>query len=126
MPLANADFIDGDLLEFVQLGLAELSLEVLGLDFLDGVPAEQQMVGDILDGYASGEFEGIAFQGVGVVFLGIGKGDLDLAILATSAAPDAWHLEVNVGRLFADGEGLEGAFDAALGPDVLGAAVGAA
>jgi len=84
------------------------------------------MVGNIPNGHASGQFDGVAFQGVGVVLLGIGKGDLDLAMFATSAAPEAWHFEVDVGRLFADGEGPKGAFDAALGPDVMGTAVGAA
>ena len=43
-----------------------------------------------------------------------------------SATPDAWHFEVDVGGLFADGEGAKGAFVAALGPDLLGAAVGTA
>ena len=40
--LADVDFIDGDLLELMQLGLAEFPLEMRGLNLLDGVPADQQ------------------------------------------------------------------------------------
>jgi hypothetical protein len=36
--LADVDFVDGDLLEGVELGLAEPALQVLGLNLLDGVP----------------------------------------------------------------------------------------
>ena len=117
MALADVDFIDGDLLELVQLGLAEAALEVLGLDLLDGVPTDHQMVGDILDGHVPGQFQGIAFEGTGVVLLGVGEGDFDLADLAAVEAANARHLEFDEGGLVADGQRAKGAFDAALGPD---------
>ena len=73
MPLADVDFIDGNLLEFVQLWFAKPTLQVLGLDLLDGVPADLEMVGYVLDGHVLGEFQSIAFEGMGVVFLGAAK-----------------------------------------------------
>jgi len=79
MSLADVDLVDGDLLEFVQLGFAEAAFKVLGLDFLDGVPADLKMVGHVLDGHVSGQFQGIAFKGTGVMFFGVGKADLGLA-----------------------------------------------
>lgn len=68
----------------------------------------------------SGLTPGIA--GAGVVLLGVGEAELDLAGLAAAGTPDARHLEVDGDGLGADGHGAEGALDAPLGPDVLGAA----
>ena len=99
---------------------------MLGLDLLDGVPTNNQMIGHILDGHEAGEFESVAFEGVRVMFFGIGKGDLDLADLAAVEAEDAWHFEVDERGLPADGQGPEVSFDAALGPNLLGAAMGTA
>src|ERR1035438_4069407 len=93
--------------------LAWISLmEVFGLDLLDGVPADDQMIGDILDGHEPGEVESIVREGMGVMFLGIRKGDLDLACLATVEAEDARHGEVDEGGGLADGQGAKVAFDA--------------
>src|SRR3954454_10206478 len=57
MSLADGDFIDGDLFELVQLGFAEAPLQVAGLDVLDGVPTDLEVVGDVLDGHVTGEFQ---------------------------------------------------------------------
>jgi hypothetical protein len=84
------------------------------------------MIGNILDGHEPRQFEGIAFEGAGVMLLGIGETDLDLADLAAGQAQHAWHLELDEGRLLADRQRPESAFDAALGPDILGAAMGTA
>src|SRR5436190_20280676 len=62
--LADVDFIDGDLLELVQLGLAEAAREIPGLDVLDRVPANGQVVGDILNGHEPREFQGVALEGM--------------------------------------------------------------
>src|ERR1700674_941250 len=99
---------------------------MLGLNLLDGVPADDQMVGDILDGHEPREIAGIAFEGAGVMFLGIGKGDLDLANLAAGEAQDARHPEGDEGGLVADGQRPKVALDAALGPNLVGAAMRAA
>src|ERR1700722_7101923 len=99
LPLADVDFIDGDLLELVELGLAEAALQMLGLHLLNGVSTDQQMGGDILDGHVPREFQGITFEGTGVVFLGVGEVDFDLAGLATRGAVDAWQLEFEARRL---------------------------
>jgi hypothetical protein len=54
MPLADGNLVDGDFLELVQLGLAEATLQGVGLDVLDGVPTDLQMLGHVLDGHAAG------------------------------------------------------------------------
>lgn len=126
MALADVDFVDGDLLEVVQLGLAELALEVPGLDVLDDVPANDQMFGNILDGHEMRQFQSIALEGASVMLLGVGESELDLANLAARKAQHARHFELDERRLLADRQRPEGAFDAALGPDVLGAAMRAA
>lgn len=118
--LADVDLIDGDLAEVVQFGLAKFALEVVGLDFLDGVPADLQMVGDVLDSHESGEFQGISLKGSGVMLLGIGEPDLGLSHRVAAEATKAWHLENNIGRLPTDGEGSENAFDPSLNPDLRG------
>ena len=84
------------------------------------------MVGNVLDGHAPGEFQGIAFERTGVVFLGVGEMDFDLAGLAAREAVDAWDLEFQDRRLVADGQAAKRAFDAALAPDVVATALGAA
>ena len=77
--LADGDLIDGDLLELVQLGLAEAALEVAGLDVLDGVPTDLEVLGHVLDGHVPGQVQGITLEGTGVAFLGVGETDLHLA-----------------------------------------------
>ena len=78
VPLADGDFIDGDLLELVQLGLAEAALQGAGLDVLDGVPTDLEVLGHVLDGHVPGQLQGVALEGAGVAFLGIGEAELDL------------------------------------------------
>ena len=46
MPLADGDLVDGDLLELLQLGLAEAALDRCALlDVLDDVPTDLQVLG---------------------------------------------------------------------------------
>ena len=93
VPLADGDLVDGDLLELVQLGLAEAALQVAGLDVLDDVPTDLQVLGHVLDGHVPRQLQGVALEGAGVVLLGIGKADLDLpAGRSRSSGPG--HLEV--------------------------------
>jgi hypothetical protein len=124
--LADGDLVDGDLLELAELRLAEAALQRLGLDVLDRVPANAEVVGHVLGGHELRQFQDVALEGAGVALLGLGEGDLDLADRATGEAKDAGHLELDEGRLAADGQRAEGAFDAALVPDVGRAALGAA
>jgi hypothetical protein len=126
VPLADGDLVDGDLLEFVQLGLAKAALQGTGLDVLDHVPTDLEMFGHILDGHVAGQFQDITLEGAGVVLLGVGKAEFDLADLTTAKAQQAWNLEADEGGFAADGQGVENAFDAALVPDLSRAAVRAA
>ena len=84
------------------------------------------MVGDVLNRHVLQQVEGIACKDMGVVLLGVGEVDLHLAGFIAVVAEDARHLEVDEGGSAANRRGVKGAFDAALGPDVGGAAQGAA
>ena len=127
MPLADRDFIDGDLLEFVEFGFAEAALQRPGLDVLDRIPADAKVLSHVLDGHELRQFQDVALESARIAFPRIGEGDLHLAYPATSEAEHAGHLELHKGRFAADGHHPEGAFDAPLVPDLgrptLGAAV---
>jgi hypothetical protein len=125
MPLADGDLVDGDLLELVQLGFAETALQRAGLDLLDGVPADMQVLGHVLDSRAPGQFQDVTLEGAGVVFLGVGEADLDLPDHAAVQAAHAGHGELQQHRLGADRGQAEGAVHASLGPNLGRAAVGA-
>lgn len=74
---ADGDFIDGDLLEPVQLGAGKASAQAPFLDVLDDVPTHPEMPGHIFDGHVPGQFQGIACEVPGVaapprtIFLGV-------------------------------------------------------
>jgi hypothetical protein len=124
--LADTDLIDGDLFELAQLGLAKAPLERPGLDVLDGVPADLQVLGHVLDGHVLRQFQGIALEGPRVVLLGVGKAQFDLPTVAARETEQARHLEGEDHRLAANRQGAKGAFDATPQPNVVGAAVAAA
>src|SRR5579863_1263689 len=126
VPLADGDFVDGDLLELVPMRLSEATLQRTGLDVLDGIPADLEVLGHILDGHEPRQFENVAFEGTGIVLLGVGEAQSHLADLATVEAKDARDLDPQLHRLGPDRHGLEGAFDAALIPDLVRAASRAA
>jgi hypothetical protein len=116
VPLADGDLVDGDLLVLVQLGLAEAPRQGAGSDVLDGVPADLEMLGHVLDGHVPRQIEGVALEGAGVVLIGFGEAQLDLAHAAAGEAQDARHLELEQHGLGADRHGAEGALGAAQRP----------
>jgi hypothetical protein len=126
VPLADGDLVDGDLLELVQPGLAEAALQGPGLDVLDGVPADLKVLGHVLDGHVPRQVQDVALEGAGVVLVGIGEAQLDLAGPLTVEAIDARHLERQQRRPGTDRHQAEGAFDATLSPDFGRATVRAA
>ena len=79
VPLAEGDLIDGDLLEFAQLGAGKAPAQAPFLDVFDDVPAHLQMAGHILDGHVPAQLQGIAFEGPGITPPPEGKRNLDLA-----------------------------------------------
>jgi hypothetical protein len=123
MALADGDFINGNLPELVQLGLAETPLEVFGLDVLDGVPTDLEVLGHVLDGHVPGQIQGVALEGAGVAFLGIGEADLDLTHAVTDRTPDPGHVQGYESGFGTDRHGAECAFLMAANPDVLAAAL---
>jgi hypothetical protein len=126
MPLSDGDLVDGDLLELVQLGLAEAALQGAGLDVLDGVPTDLQVFGHVLDGHVLGQVQDVTLEGAGVVLLGVGEAELDLPHPAAVEAAHSGDREAQQHRLGANRDQAEGAVHASLGPDVGRAAVRAA
>ena len=104
----------------------ETALEAFGLDVLDRVPTDLQVLGHVLDGHLPGQVQSVALEGAGVAFLGIGKADLHLAHAVADGAPDTGHVESQEGRFATNGHHAEGTFLVAADPDVLAVALRAA
>ncbi len=56
MAFANGDFIDGDLLKFMELGKSKTSHQVSFLNIFDDVPTDSQMPGHIFNGHVLRQF----------------------------------------------------------------------
>src|SRR5258707_13393805 len=108
LPLANADFVDGDLLEVLQLGVAETPCQRTSLNILDDVPAHLQVVCYILDGHGPGQVEGIAFKGSRIATAWFRKAELDLAHDVAVEAEHPRHREVDEHGFTTDRHGTEG------------------
>src|SRR5262249_53826077 len=104
------------------LGLGIAPRQVALLDVLDRVPADAEVMGDVLDGHVAEQLQGVALEGLGVAAPRVGEGDLDLADGATGAALDAGDGEDDGGGSAADGQRAEAALGVAAGGDVAGAA----
>src|SRR5262245_24583347 len=89
MAFADADFVDGDASQMFELGLGKMPLEVAFLNVLDRIPADTEVSGNILDGHALRQFQGVALEGVRVAKTRVGKRELhlprDLAVVALDA-----------------------------------------
>ena len=88
----------------LSLGLAIAPREVALLDVLDHVPADAEVLGDIADGHAATQFQGVALEGGGVAAPRVGEGDLDLSHHATGPAFDARDGQDDEGGAAADGQ----------------------
>src|SRR5262249_34364467 len=117
---------NGNLFEFVQFGLAEATLQRLGLEVLDGVPTDLEVLGHVLNSYVLGQFQGVTLESTGVAFLGSGETHLGLGERTAGEAVDPRHLEVEERRLATDRHRTKGAVQAALVPDLVRATGGAA
>ena len=73
------------------------------LDFLDYIPTDAQVVGDILDGHVPQEFQGVPLKGFGVRHAGIGKANLDLSDDFALAALHPGDRQIQVHRFAANG-----------------------
>src|SRR5713101_4708441 len=125
MPLADGDLIDGDFLEFVQLGLAKATLQGMSLDVLDGVPTDLQVLRHVLDRHAAGQLQDVALETARVTFPGVGESEFHLPGLEADKAHHPWHLELEQHRFAADRQRAKSAFLTPLGPDVGVPALGA-
>ena len=89
MPLGHGDLVDGDGAEVLELGLGIAPRQVALLDVLDHVPADIEVMGDVLDGHAPRQLQDVALEGLGVAAARVGEGDLDLADPPAGATFDA-------------------------------------
>src|SRR5262249_28779520 len=122
VPAGHGDLVDGDVAEVLELGLGVPPRQVAPLDVLDEIPADIEVMGDVLDGHAPGQLQGVASEGLGVAPPGVGEGDIDLADGAAGRAFDAGDGQDDGGGPAADGQGAEAALGAAAGDDLAGAA----
>ena len=90
MPLADADLVNGYLLEVLEAGAGKTLLEVAPLDVLDHVPAHLQMTGRVLDSHVAAQFQGVALKGLGVGAPGVGKTDFGLSHHPAGRAKEAF------------------------------------
>lgn len=66
MPLAQADFVNGNLFEMFQLWRTIAPGQMAILNVFDQVPTDAQTIGDILDGGELGQLKHIPLEGLGV------------------------------------------------------------
>src|SRR5262249_17488026 len=121
---ADGDFVDGDFSELVQLGFAETTRKRAGLDVLDGVPTDLQVLGDAFDRHVPGQFQGVALEAPGVPLAEVGESHLHLPGPEADKTKHARHLEAQLHRLAADRQRPKSTLLTSVGPDVGVAAVG--
>ena len=124
MTLADADLVNGYLLEVLEAGAGKALLEVAPLNVLDHVPAHLQMTGHVLDGHVAAQLQGVALKGLGVGAAGISKTDFGLPHHPAGRAKEAFDSQGYPDRLQADGQGTELADDFSLCPYLAGPAAG--
>ena len=73
----------------LQLRLGVMFQQMPFLNVFNHVPADVQMLGDVLDRHQPGQFQHIAFEGACEGTAGIGKRDFDLPDGTAIAASDA-------------------------------------
>src|SRR6185369_5505702 len=126
MAVADADLIDGALLEFAVPRLLVTALQVAFLDILDDVPAYLEVPGHVLDGHESAQFEGVALESPCVTAAWSGEVERHLAGDVAGAALNAWDGQDHVDGLAADRDGFEGPLLGSVRQDVSAATAGTA
>src|SRR5262249_43551402 len=121
--VADADLVKGDLRELAQTRLLEAALQVAFDDVLDGVPADAEVTGHVLDGHQPAQLQGVPLEGLGVAAPGVGKGQAHRADDPASPAFDAGDGQDDGDGLVADGNGFEGAGFVAVVDDIAGVAL---
>src|SRR5262249_19149397 len=98
VPAGHGDLVDGEGAEMLELGLGVPPHQVALLDVLDHVPAEIQVMGDVADGHAAGQLQGVGLEGPGVAATGSAKGTS-----TWRTAPQARHSTRGMRRMTAVG-----------------------
>ena len=125
MSLGDRDLVDGELTQVFEPNLGEATRQVAFLNVLDDVPADAQVLGDIADGHAAPQIQGVAHEGEGVATSRVGEWDLDLSHYATGLAFNARDRQNHEGGVFADRHGSEAPLDSTAHLDLRGPAGGA-
>jgi hypothetical protein len=126
VPLADGDLVDGQQAQMLELGLGEMILQVPLLDILDGVSADAEMVGHVLDGHVPGQVQGVALEGMRVAATRIGEVDGNLADEVTGVAFNAGDREEQMGRTVVDRQAAKEPCLAAVAGELVQTAGGAA
>src|SRR2546425_13050054 len=110
---SDADLVDGELPQVLELGPGETTPEIVLDDILDDVPTDAQVAGHILDGHEAGQLQGVAAERLRVAAPGLGEGQRHLADGTARPALDARDRQYHGHRPTADGETTEVPLDLA-------------
>jgi hypothetical protein len=123
MPIttANGNLVDGDLPQVSELRFAEAPLQIVLDDFLDHIPTDAQVQGDIPNGHHPRQFQDLLGKAAGVAASGIGKLDGCLSKSVAVAALYAGDAKNNSRLPAADRQAAEPSHHPALEGSVLSA-----
>jgi hypothetical protein len=105
--MTNADLVDGYLLELAQTRLLKAVLQVAFLDVLDGIPADAEMMGHVLNRHEPTQLQGITLKSLDVTATRVGEGQRDLTGDTTRPALDPRDRQDDPGGLVSDRHGSE-------------------
>ena len=95
MALGDRNFIDGDVLDFLQWNFAVLLLEPCFSDAFNRFSGNPKMQSDIQASHASQEVEHVSLEKTGIPFVWFGKTQLDLLDGLTVMTVNPWNLSNN-------------------------------
>ncbi len=108
MSPADADLVDGDLLQVLEVGLGEVPVQVTLLDVLDHVPTDPQVPGHILFALPGGMAAADFLETPLITTVGVGRriARINRDLVKLHSAPPAapltvagWYLELGFGLL---------------------------
>jgi len=110
VPVTDADLVDGQMLEMLEMlepDLLEPPVQVALLDVLDGVPADIQMLGRVLDRRPPRQVQRVPLEAAGITHPGVGKPNLHLPGLEAVEAEHPLDRQVDEDLLSSDRNAAE-------------------
>lgn len=114
MTFADANFVDGDFFNFLKTWFRILLAEISFLDFLDEIPTDTEMLGNVQDCHMLGQFQSVSLEGFGVAASMRRESDFGLADRAAAPTCNPLSGKIDEDGFLADGQGPDFAIDLAL------------